>query len=82
MRLFFFTFHGILLLFPPWGFWFLDSGFPQWDGFVGGYFLLVPSCYCFNFFLFFWHYSTNGLDFPYSTVQKHEPVEWDRDEQN
>jgi hypothetical protein len=60
------------------GFGFLDSGFPQWDSFVGGYFLLVPGCYCFDFPLSYWNYLSNGMDFPYSTIQKHEPVEWER----
>jgi hypothetical protein len=68
--------------FPLGGFGCLDSGFPHEDGFVGGYFLLVPGCYCFIFFLSSWNYSVDELDFPYSTVQKHEPVEWERDEQS
>jgi hypothetical protein len=68
--------------FPIGGFGCLDSGCPQQVGFVRGYFLLVPSCYCFGFFLSSWNYSTNGMDFPYSITQKHELVEWEKDEQN
>jgi hypothetical protein len=64
------------------GFVFLDSGFPQRGGFVGGYFLLVLSCYCFNFSLFYWNYSTDGLNVPYSSVQNFESVEWERVEQS
>jgi hypothetical protein len=67
--------------FPLGGYVCLDYGFPQWDGFVGGYFLLVPGCYCFDFFLYSWNYLADGMDFPYSTIQKHEPVEWEMDEQ-
>jgi hypothetical protein len=68
--------------FPLGGFGFLDFDFPQQDGFVGGYFLLVLGCYCFSFFLSSWNYSADGLDFPYSIVQKYEPVEWERVEQS
>jgi hypothetical protein len=64
--------------FPIGGFGCLDSGCPQRDGFVGGYFLLVMGCYYFSFFLSSWHYLTDELDFPYSSIQKHEPVEWER----
>jgi hypothetical protein len=68
--------------FPLGGFGCLDSGFPQWDGFVGGYFLLVMGCYYFGFFLSSSHYSTDEPDFQYSSIQNHEPVEWERVEQN
>jgi hypothetical protein len=34
--------------------------------------LLVLDYYCFSFFLSFWHYSTDGMDFPYSVVQNFE----------
>jgi len=44
--------------------------------------LLALGYYCFGFFLSFWNYSTNELDFPYSIVQKSEYVEWERVEQN
>jgi hypothetical protein len=64
------------------GFGCLDFGFPQWDGFVGGYFLLVPGYYCFSFSLSSWHYSADGMDFTHSTVQNPESVEWERVEQN
>jgi hypothetical protein len=67
---------------PLAGFSCLDSDFPQRDNFVGGYFLLVSGCYCFVFFLCSWNYSVDGLDFPYSTVQKYEAVEWERDDKN
>jgi hypothetical protein len=68
--------------FPLGGFHFLDYGFPQQDGFVRGYFLLVLGCYYFIFFLSSWHYSNDGMDFPYLNVQNHEPVEWERVEQS
>jgi hypothetical protein len=64
------------------GFGFLDSGCPQQDDFVGGHFLLVLGCYCFDFSLSYWNYSTDGLDFTYSIVQKSEIVEWERVEQS
>jgi hypothetical protein len=68
--------------FPLGVFGFLDTGFPQPDDLVEGYFLLVPACYCFDFFLSSWHYLVDEPDFPYSTIQKHELIEWERDEQN
>jgi len=67
---------------PLGGFVFLDSGFPQWDDFVGGYFLLVLGCYCFSFFLYSWHYLVVEMDLSYSTFQKNEVIEWERDEQS
>jgi hypothetical protein len=51
-------------------------------GFVGGYFHLILGYYCFSFFLSCWHYSTDEMDFPYSTIQKYEVVEWERAEQS
>jgi hypothetical protein len=68
--------------FPLGGFGFPDSGFPQWDGFVGGSFLLVRGCYCFDFFLYSWHYSIDGMDFLYSNIKNYEPVEWERAKQS
>jgi hypothetical protein len=59
-----------------------DSGCPRQVGSVGGDSLLVLDYYCFSFFLSFWHYSTDGLDFPYSVVQNFDIVEWERAEQN
>jgi hypothetical protein len=73
---------GVCCYCPLGGSGYLDSGCPQQVGFVGGYFHLVPGYYCFSFFLSSWHYSTDGMDFPYSTVQKYEVVEWERDEQS
>jgi hypothetical protein len=67
--------------FPLGGSGCLDSDCPQQGGFVGDYFLLVPGFYCFSFFLYSWHYSVDESYFPYSTIQKHEPVEWEMDEQ-
>jgi hypothetical protein len=68
--------------FPLGGFGFLDSGFPQQDNFVGGYFLLVLGCYYFDFSLSSWNYSTDLMDFMYSIVQKYELVERVRVKQN
>jgi hypothetical protein len=73
---------GVCCYCPLGGSGYPDSGFPQQVGFVGGYFPLVLGYYCFSFFLSFWHYSTDGPDFPYSTVQKYEIVEWERVEQS
>jgi hypothetical protein len=49
---------------------------------VGGCFPLVPGYYCFCFFLYFWNYLTNGMDFPYSFVQNFEIAEWERAEKS
>jgi hypothetical protein len=68
--------------FPLGGSGCLDSGFPQHEGFVGGYFLLVSGRYCFNFFLSSWNYLVDELYFSSSTIQKHEPFEWERVEKN
>jgi hypothetical protein len=68
--------------FPLGGFGCHDLGCPQRDNFVGDYFLLVPGCYCFSFFLSSWHYLVDEPYFPYSTVQNFEPVEWERAEQS
>jgi hypothetical protein len=55
---------------------------PRQVGSVGGDSPLVLDYYCFIFFLSFWHYSTDGLDFPYSVVQNFDIVEWERAEQS
>ena len=70
----------ICFYFPLGGSGYPGSGSPQQVGFVGGYFPLVLGYYCFSFFPYSWHYSTDGTDFPYS--QNFEIVEWERDEQS
>ena len=59
----------------------LGIGFPQWDG-CGGHSRLALDCHCFGFFLYFLNYSTDGSDFPCSSVQNFHIVEWERVEQN
>jgi hypothetical protein len=67
---------------PLGGFGCLDFGFPQREGFVGGYFLLVSGCYCFGFSLSSWNYLVDGIDFYYSFVQNFKVVERERVEQS
>jgi hypothetical protein len=50
--------------------------------FVGGDSRLGLCCYCSCFFLSFWHYSIDRLDFLYSSVQNFDIAKGERVEQN